>query len=90
MRFGVPGGPGVRPQVFSVQKTCSPSPGQGVTFEFMPQRPSKKSKARPTAKPGIGQTVAGDDQKSQQRHEEKTARAIIGRFQGRTSIERNK
>jgi hypothetical protein len=53
----------------------------------MPQRPSKKAKAQPTTKPVQG---AEADQKSQQRHQEKTARAILARFQGRTSIERNK
>jgi len=52
----------------------------------MPQRPSKKAKAQPGAKPGIVQGLAGADQASQQRHQEKTAKAILGKYQGRKSV----
>lgn len=52
----------------------------------MPQRPSKKSKARPSAKPGVGQGLTDQDQASQQRHRDKTTKAILGKFQGRKSI----
>jgi hypothetical protein len=52
----------------------------------MPQRPSKKVKAQPAAKPGVVRGQAEADQVEQQRHREKTARAIIGKFQGRKSI----
>lgn len=51
----------------------------------MPQRPSKKSKARPNAKPGI-KGLTEQDQASQQRHRDKTTKAILGKFQGRKSI----
>jgi hypothetical protein len=52
----------------------------------MPQRPSKKVKVQPGAKPGIVKGLAGADQASQQRHREKTTKAILGKFQGRKSI----
>ena len=52
----------------------------------MPSRPNKKSRPKPGTKPGIVEGLAGGDQASQQRHREKTARAILGKFQGRKSI----
>lgn len=52
----------------------------------MPQRPSKKAKAKPNAKPGITEGLVGADQAAQQRYREKTTKAIIGKFQGRKSI----
>jgi hypothetical protein len=55
-------------------------------FSAMPQRPSKKPKAQPPAKPGAAAIAAGSDQASQQRHREKTTKAILGKFQGRKSI----
>lgn len=55
----------------------------------MPQRPSKKAKRTANNKTDIVQSLAGDDKAAQKRHEEKTARTIIGRFQGRKSTERN-
>ena len=51
----------------------------------MPQRPSKKLKVQPGAKPG-NVRPAGADQASQQRHQDKTTKAILGKFQGRKSI----
>lgn len=57
-----------------------------LDFPPMPQRPSKKSKARPNAKPGIGKGLTEQDQASQQRHRDKTTKAILGKFQGRKSI----
>ena len=58
----------------------------GSHFRGMPQRPSKKVKKQPAAKPGIVEGMAGADQSSQQRHREKTAKAILGKFQGRKSV----
>jgi len=55
----------------------------------MPQRPSKKAKGAANAKSDITKGLAGGDKAAQQRHEEKAARTIIGRFQGRKSTERN-
>lgn len=55
----------------------------------MPQRPSKKAKRASNAKSDLVQGLAGGDKAAQQRHEEKAARTIIGRFQGRKSVERN-
>jgi len=52
----------------------------------MPTRPSKKPRTKPATKPGIVEGLAGRDQAAQQRHREKTARAIVGKFQGRKSI----
>ena len=52
----------------------------------MPQRPSKKVKVQPATKAGIVKGIAGNDQASQQRHREKTAKMILGKFQGRKSI----
>jgi len=52
----------------------------------MPQRPSKKAKVRPNAKPG-----ADDPEKTraeQQRARDERTKTILGRFQGRKSIER--
>ena len=40
-------------------------------------------------KANIVKGLAGGDKAAQQRHEEKAARTIIGRFQGRKSTERN-
>ena len=51
----------------------------------MPQRPSKKVRPQPAAKAAPGQDGAGD-QASQQRHRSQTAKAILGKFQGRKSI----
>ena len=52
----------------------------------MPQRPSKKAKAGSVQKPGIVKGLAGADQASQERHREKTTKALLGKFQGRKSI----
>jgi hypothetical protein len=52
----------------------------------MPQRPSKKVKVQPNAKPGVVKGLVAGDQASQQRHREKTTKAILGKFQGRKSI----
>jgi hypothetical protein len=52
----------------------------------MPQRPSKKAKVQPNAKSGPGKGGTDTDRAAQKRYEEKTARAIIGKFQGRKSI----
>lgn len=52
----------------------------------MPQRPSKKPKVQPNAKASTGTGSVEGDQASQQRHREKTTKAIIGKFQGRKSI----
>ena len=52
----------------------------------MPSRPNKKPRTKPGTKPGIVEGLAGADQASQQRHREKTAKAILGKFQGRKSI----
>jgi len=52
----------------------------------MPQRPSKKSKAQSGEKPGNAKRPAGADQASQQRHQDKTTKAILGKFQGRKSV----
>jgi hypothetical protein len=54
----------------------------------MPQRPSKKIRKQPGAKTDIVQGHAGGDQAAQLRYGDKTARAIIGKFQGRKSIDR--
>ncbi|MEP6669152.1 MAG: hypothetical protein ABJF10_08370 [Chthoniobacter sp.] len=54
----------------------------------MPQRPSKKVKRQPNAKSDIVKGLAGGDQAAQQRHREKVAQTILGRYQGRKSIER--
>jgi len=54
----------------------------------MPQRPSKKAKAKPNAKPDIVKGLVGGDQAAQQRHQDKAARTIIGKYQGRKSIDR--
>jgi hypothetical protein len=54
----------------------------------MPQRPSKKPKAKPTTKADIVKGLAGSDQASQQRHQDKAARTILGKYQGRKSIDR--
>jgi len=43
-------------------------------------------KVQPPKKPGIVQGIVGGDQASQQRHVEKTAKAIIGKYQGRKSV----
>ena len=53
---------------------------------IMPQRPSKKVKPQPGAKPEVVKGIAGADQASQERHREKTTKAILGKFQGRKSI----
>ena len=55
----------------------------------MPQRPSKKAKKPSNPKSEIVKGLTGGDKAAQQRHEEKAARTIIGRFQGRKSTERN-
>jgi hypothetical protein len=55
----------------------------------MPQRPSKKPKGSANTKANIVKGLASGDKAAQQRHEEKAARTIIGRFQGRKSTERN-
>jgi hypothetical protein len=55
----------------------------------MPQRPSKKPKRQSTAKNDIVKGMTGGDQESQQRHQDKAARTIIGKYQGRKSIDRN-
>jgi hypothetical protein len=55
----------------------------------MPQRPSKKAKGAGKTKSDIVKGLAGGDKAAQRRHEEKAARTILGRFQGRKSIERN-
>jgi hypothetical protein len=52
----------------------------------MPPRPSKKAKVQPSAKTGPGKSDAAADQATQQRHREKTAKMILGKFQGRKSI----
>jgi hypothetical protein len=52
----------------------------------MPQRPSKKAKVRPNAKPGT--TGTETDQASQQRHREHSTKVILGKYQGRKSIDR--
>ena len=52
----------------------------------MPQRPSKKVRTQPKAKSDIVKGLVGGDQAAQQRHREKTTKAIIGKFQGRKSI----
>jgi hypothetical protein len=54
----------------------------------MPQRPSKKAKANAKAKSDIVQGIRGGDQASQQRHQDKAARHILGKYQGRKSIDR--
>jgi hypothetical protein len=54
----------------------------------MPKRPSKKAKAAPAAKSDIVKGQAGGDRAAQQRYGDKAARAIIGKFQGRKSIDR--
>lgn len=54
----------------------------------MPQRPSKKAKAQTNAKSGITKGLIGGDQASQKRHEDKAARTILGKYQGRKSIDR--
>jgi len=52
----------------------------------MPPRPSKKVKTQLNAKPGPIKGGPGADRASQKRYEQETAKAIIGKFQGRKSI----
>jgi len=54
----------------------------------MPQRPSKKAKAKPNAKTGLVKGLMGGDQACQKRYEEKAARTILGKYEGRKSIDR--
>ena len=54
----------------------------------MPQRPSKKVKKQTNAKNDVVQGLVGGDQAAQQRHREKVNKMILGRYQGRTSIDR--
>ena len=54
----------------------------------MPQRPSKKVKAQPNAKAGITKGLTGGDKASQKRYEDKAARTILGKYEGRKSIDR--
>ena len=51
----------------------------------MPQRPSKKVKTQPAAKPGAPDAAA-PPQGSQQRHRAHETKAILAKFQGRKSI----
>lgn len=51
----------------------------------MPQRPSKKVRKQPAAKPGA-QDAAAPPQGSQQRHLHETTKSILAKFQGRKSI----
>jgi hypothetical protein len=52
----------------------------------MPQRPSKKPKVQPPTKQGLAKSGTGGDQASQQRRNDLTTKAILGKFQGRKSI----
>lgn len=52
----------------------------------MPQRPSKKVKVQPGSKSQIEKGLVGGDKDSQQKHREKQAKMILGKFQGRKSI----
>ena len=52
----------------------------------MPQRPSKKVRVQPNAKPGAAPTGTGAMQASQQRRLEGATKAILGKFQGRKSV----
>ncbi|MDR3401148.1 MAG: hypothetical protein P4L99_01520 [Chthoniobacter sp.] len=54
----------------------------------MPQRPSKKVKKQPNAKNDVVKGLVGGDQAAQQRHREKVTQTIIGKYQGRKSIDR--
>ncbi|MEI9895142.1 MAG: hypothetical protein WDN28_14945 [Chthoniobacter sp.] len=54
----------------------------------MPPRPSKKVRKQPNAKDDVVKGLVGGDQAAQQRHREKVNKTILGRYQGRKSIER--
>jgi hypothetical protein len=51
----------------------------------MPQRPSKKVKPQRGGKPGAAPD-SERDQATQRRQSDATAKAVIGKFQGRKSI----
>lgn len=65
---------------------CPSGPAE-YSILSMPSRPSKKVKTQPAPKPGA-QNADGAAQDSQQRHRNHNTKTILGRFQGRKSIDR--